>query len=404
MRVQNIRIDTSPLSGARACVRADVSCDDSKVQPETYWFDVSENYAPYLNQSGNPWLACLVPLAVNLGEPLEISAPVDPTLFSNVQELMTVWRCWYPHLHPIPIDVDLAVSTSPRTSPRTAALFSGGVDAWFTLLRHAKGASVREIDDLISVWGLDISLDNPDGFQAMRTVQCDAAAAFAKEPIDMATNLCSTQWWNLANWGHLSHGCALAAIGLALEIRYQRLLVPSTHRYDHLTPWGSHPLTDPLLSSSLTQIVHDGAGYSRAEKTEFIIGFDMALNTLQVCWHTQSYRNCGRCSKCYRTMITLMLLDALGRCPRFDLETVDPKKISKILAKEESDRVFLREVQELALKRERPDIARAIERSFKHSWRIGIALRALAWLGNQRFVWRWREPLEHRLLRTSILP
>lgn len=127
----------------------------------------------------------------------------------------------------------------------------------------SKTSSAVKIDDLVSVWGLDIPLENADGCRRMRNVLEEAAAEFGMEPVAVATNLHATNWWHWADWGAVGHGAALASLGLALERRYQKLLIPSTHRYDLLAPWGSHPLTDPLLSTRWMEIIHDGTEFSR---------------------------------------------------------------------------------------------------------------------------------------------
>jgi hypothetical protein len=62
----------------------------------------------------------------------------------------------------------------------------------------------------------------------------------------------------------------------------------STYSYSNLAPWGSHPLTDPLLSTLGTRVIHDDAAFSRIEKTEFIARREMALRTLRVCWNARS--------------------------------------------------------------------------------------------------------------------
>jgi len=73
----------------------------------------------------------------------------------------------------------------------------------------------------------------------------------------------------------------------------------------HVVPrWGVHPLTDPLLSSEAFRIVHDGAAFTRMEKVETIADWPEALQDLRVCWAgTARDRNCGRCSKCVRTIL-----------------------------------------------------------------------------------------------------
>src|SRR6185436_6108277 len=119
--------------------------------PEEYWFDVPGEYASSLSESGNPWLACLIPLAVTLGEPLRLALPVDRTLFDNVQELQQVWKCWHPHLHVVPVVADLAAPSRQEPPTRAAAFFSGGVDSFFTVLWHGDATSSPRtaIDELL---------------------------------------------------------------------------------------------------------------------------------------------------------------------------------------------------------------------------------------------------------------
>ena len=350
-------------------------CDDKTVPAEVYWIDVPQVYSSYLDGSGNPWLALLLPFAVTLGEPLIISNPWTgsfqqcPRIDAHL-ELLVSSQTGY--------DRGRDPGTSSRPSGRaTAALFSGGVDAWFTLLTHDRDANRPDrvrIDDLLCVWGLDISLDKPDEFRTLRDALVRATDGLGMDFVEVATNVFQTSWERRVNCWHRFHNCALASIAHALSGRYARLLIPSTHSYNDAIPWGSHPLTDPLLSSSRTQIVHDGAGFSRVEKTEALIESEAALNSLQVCWMTGCYRNCEACTKCYRTMTTLFLLGALDRCPRFRSSTIDKRKVAKIFTREESDRAFLREVRALAVRTGHPDIARAINRSFRHSRRLELCL------------------------------
>jgi hypothetical protein len=409
MIVKDIDITTSPLSPDRTCVRAEVICNDPSMPPEIYWIDVPRVYSDYLNDSGNPWLTLLLPVAIHLGERLIISKPVDHELFINVHELMRIWNCWYPDLKPVPIEAEVRQQQIGRSTGPTAAFFSGGVDAWFTLLTH-NGEDHRpdriQIDDALCVWGLDIRLENPGEFRALRDALVHAISGFRAEFLEVATNLQQTKWFTKADWGRVAHGSVLASVGHALSGRYARVLVPSTHRYDDPVPWGSHPLTDPLLSSSLTKIIHDGAGFSRVEKTEALLKCDAALKSLQVCWDTRAYRNCEACSKCYRTMTTLFLLGALDRCPRFSARTIDTKKLAMVFARDDSDRAFLREVRGLALRTGHRHIVRAIDRSFRHSRRLDLSQRwakRLLSLASSKWQRRLDWRIERLLLRNSIL-
>lgn len=405
MELKGISITKSPNLEDRVRLSGEVLYDDKGYQPEVYWFDFPEKYGEYLSNSGNPWLACLLPLAATFGEALKISKPVDRALFENAQDLMHIWKRWYPHLKVIPIEAELAEPQHSEVHLKTASLFSGGVDSYFTVLRHNNNSGLVtgiNIDDLLCIWGFDIPLKNADAFFRMRDVLKSAAQHLGKELIDVATNMRETRWL-MSGYGPLSHGAALASVGLALEERYSKILIPGTHAYDNLMPNGSHPLTDPLFSTSRTRIIHDGAGFDRVEKTEFVAKSEIARRSLRVCWESHTDKNCQSCNKCYRTMMTLMLLGALEQCSTFDESNLEMAKIRRIYSKDDNDRSLLREVQALALQKGRADIARAIERSFKYSKRLGLYLRITRSLSTKRFVWRWSTRLERHLLARSLV-
>jgi hypothetical protein len=98
MELVSVRIDKSPSGRSRVRLVGDVAYDDRAGAVEQYWFEVPEKYADSLSVSGNPWLACLLPLAVTLRERLRLCLPIDPVLSANASRLMKIWTGWYPRL------------------------------------------------------------------------------------------------------------------------------------------------------------------------------------------------------------------------------------------------------------------------------------------------------------------
>jgi hypothetical protein len=105
-------------------------------------------------------------------------------------------------------------------------------------------------------------------------------------------------------WG-IAHGGGLASIALTMGDHLAQVLIPSSFHVGALRPWGSHPLLDPLWSTERTAFVHDGATASRTDKLRYLAGHPVALAKLKVCHEADTTANCGRCSKCVRTMIGL---------------------------------------------------------------------------------------------------
>ncbi len=369
-----ISVRKERVASARVRVTAAVVYEDRPGTVEEYWFEFPAPLADSLSDSGNPWLVCLAPIAATLGEPLRLPLPVDPVLVANVTAVMEIWKSWYPRLRVAPI-VASAESAPAFGRRRTALFFSGGVDSFFTLLSNERRQAGKvPADDLIAVHGFDILLESEDTFDRHLRRLERVAAETGKTLVPVRMNLRQTRLRDLS-MGGLWHGCALASIGLLLEKRYERLLVAASEDVPDLGPWGSHPVTDPLLSSSTTTVVHDGTAFARWDKLEFLADFDVALRSLRVC-SRDTPENCGACEKCYRNMIILDALNALGRFTTFPAETLDLEKVSCIFVRGWRE-VFYGDLRRFVTSRGRPDIARAIDRSIRGSrWRRPVVKAA----------------------------
>ena len=360
-----------------------VTYDTGTPSREEVWYEVGDHRREDLSTSGNPWLVSLLPLAMTLGEPLRLAVPVDQMLLDRCHQAMEIWKAWYPRLHLVPIEAD---TRSPVDSAgRTALFFSGGVDSFSSLLRNQVPDQTgyhTPIDDLIMIWGADVPLGQVEAFARMRQRYQPVAGAMGKRFIDVATNLRETRWAQ-TNWARQSHGAFLASAGLSLERRYRRLLiassVPITHR---MAGWGSHPMVDPLFSTSTTQVMIDAAGESRDRKVERVAESELALNHLRVCWRSGTDQNCGACLKCYRTMIALELYGRLGACPTFPVSSLDLAGVSRLHFADYGDFRTFRRLLAKAWLLNRHDIVRALDRAMRRSRRRGLLVEALkAWDG-----------------------
>ena len=392
---------TAAEGGRRARLTGHVRYDDTAAT-ESYWFDVPAALEGSISRDGTPWLAALLPLAVTLQQPLRIALPVDGTLLRQLREMMAIWRSWYPALAEIPIEAEVrsAAPGSPTSDvpdvQRTGAFFSGGVDSFFTALRPREEATHR-ITELISVWGFDVPVEHADAIGRLRrrfsTVAADLDVGFT----DVATNLRETRWAQ-ADWAALAHGCALGAVALALEARYANVMIAATGGYRDLHPWGSHPLTDPLLSTSRMSVTHDGAASTRTEKTRLLTTSALAMRELRVCWRSQSDRNCESCSKCYRTMLILELLGALPRCGSFAPARVDLRAAERVLCAQSWDFREFRDIHGLAVSMGRTDIVRAVERTVRRSRSLERQLATLRSWSSHQAIAPFARRIERRLL------
>lgn len=370
MKLRRLEIVRSPDAPEYVRLEAEVVYADRPSRPEVYWIEVDERFASDLSLSGNAWLACLLPLAMTLHEPLQLTVPVDRQLFQNAERLMEIWADWYPDRQVVPIEAELLAENQLKAQGRIGAFFSGGVDSFFTLLHHdqeALAASLPRIDDLITVWGFDIPIDNARAFDNVRRSSAQVASQLEKQLIIVGSNFRKTRLSQL-RW--LSHfGSLLIGLGLGLEDRFAKLLISSAYGSKNQKPIsGSHPRTDPLLSTSKTSIVHYAQDHDRFERTAYISRSKIAMATLRVCWESPTGANCGTCDKCIRTMATLDLLGGLHLSSTLPVERYNLGKLER--AYSGAQRVYYLSLKEHAEARGRSDIVSAIERNLARSRRL----------------------------------
>ena len=191
----------------------------------------------------------------------------------------------------------------------TACFFSGGLDSFYSALTN-----LERLDALIFIHGFDVLLDDAEALGRVVPLVRDAAAGLGLPLVEVETDV-KTVARRYVRWGDQYHGALLASIAHVLSNRFQRVLVPASAPAIRLHAWGSHPELDPLWSSDLMELRHDGA-VTRAEKIAVVKDSQVALDNLRVCFQKRTGKvNCGECEKCLRTMVGLHIVGALERCP-----------------------------------------------------------------------------------------
>lgn len=251
-------------------------------------------------------IAILLP-AMQLKADITIHGSVSSELLANLTELQYVWHKWCPAQYFL---IDIKVEHIRKNEARVAgaiSAFSGGADAQFTAYRHATGQagySNQVLHAGILVHGFDIPLSDSKGFAGAKRIASEALADLGRSLLTVRTNI--RELWGI-NWEHYC-GAALASLLCGLSSYVGVGLIGSSDPYDELHgPWGSHPITDPLLSSGIFKIIHDGSGFSRSEKVAMLSEWPQGMKSLRVCWQgSESDRNCGSCEKCVRTRLNFL--------------------------------------------------------------------------------------------------
>jgi hypothetical protein len=390
MRLASVRKDASP--DTPGFVRLTGAVERESGEAFDIWYEVPSELEADLSESSNPWLVAMLPYALPNGETIVSDLPADATLLENLKGLIAVWCDWYPQYKPPTIRIPAApLAAEEPFNPKSAAFFSGGVDSWFTVLRHAperESAAIGRVDDLITVHGFDIPLDAQDEFAKLHATLAQGAQALGRKLIVARTNLRRNGSLWVKGWGWLTNGAGLASVALMLEKRYGKVLIGSSYPYGSLFPWGSHPMTDGLFSTRSLTVKQDGAPFTRTEKTALIARHAIALAHLHVCWKNGAASNCGICPKCIRTMATLQLLGAFEIANPFPV-AFRQDRLAGLYIETGYEEAFIREIHALAAQTGHLPIQTAAAHALRRSRRLRPLVKLADNLGGVPVMWRF---------------
>ncbi len=286
-----------------------------------------------LTAGNEPVVAMAALAAMKLGMDIEVDGDVSATFIDNQLSLMRIFCEWFPQYRPIRIHGKKVVATSANTG-RVGALFTGGVDSFYTYNKHKD-----EITDLIFVHGYDVRLSDTGKRDVISTMGKDLEKQTGIRFIELETNSIRL-FRDYGRWGLHAHGFGLGAVARLLSGYLDKLYIPSSFPWGELFPWASHPETDPLFSDESLAVVHDGCEASRTEKIAAIANDGIAQKYLRVCTaKIEGLYNCGVCEKCMRTMTGLYAMGKLDGFHSFPA-TLTPTNIRSLIVNDDSSRRF----------------------------------------------------------------
>lgn len=196
-------------------------------------------------------------------------------------------------------------------------LFSGGVDAFNTLIQH-----IDERPMLFTLRGSDVSLDDDRGWHKVESHIETVAADFGVSATSASSSFRSFLDEGVLskkvsesgdNWWHgFQHGLGIigqvAPLVWALKKRTVYIASSFTAAEHGRVTCASDPTIDNFIRFCGACVVHDGYEFRRQDKVRNIIHFsrdrDIAVR-LRVCWESAGGSNCCHCEKCLRTILAL---------------------------------------------------------------------------------------------------
>ena len=302
---------------------------------------------------------------------IKIEAPVCPLLSANLAIAASLFRGWFKDLPAVPT---IEASREYRSAgTRVGVFFSGGVDSLamvrsLTSLRpagHPDRPTGAAVVDYQHVGRIERG-ETDARFARSKAVSQEICSQIGLKVIPIRSNFCQLNT-SMAFWMYRYHGAFLASMAHFLSHEFRLFHIASTYPVTHLAPWGSHPLLDPHYSSQHLSIAHHGVELSRLEKVQQLADWPLALNRMYVCTSNSSQgRNCGRCEKCVRTKLHLLVCGHLAEAEAFDEHDVRAADIRSIEIRTHYARVCYAEALPGLRAIGRTDLADA----------VGLAIRA----------------------------
>lgn len=299
--------------------------------PQIDEYDVDLSEVP-MSIAVIPFLTNVLPIAWVFNANVYVES-VDADFFKSQAELMQAYQKYYPSIKLggglIPGKIVENKIEEPQSPP--IILFSGGVDASFTLWTHrplkpivatVRGSDIFFIPSDNAAWDIikekNNKIANDIGAQ-YQSIVSNFRIWLDYRPLDEISKSAKGFGW----WHSHQHGPALVGLCAPLAWKLKSKSVSISSSFSSKDPskvlCGSNPYFDESIRFFGVNVRHFDFTVQRQEKVAFLCEEVKSRNIdipLRVCWQTRTGLNCCKCEKCLRTIFAIYAED--GDPQRFD--------------------------------------------------------------------------------------
>lgn len=295
---------------------------DPSVDFQVEYIEYSEDHSTLKipdNISVIPLLSNILPIAWLCDADIIVNK-IDYNFYNSIHDIKNGYKKMYPMLDfKGNVFASNIINNNIPSKKQSALFFSGGVDSSFSMLKH-----ITEKPKLITLWGADISINNDIGWHAVRNDVQNSAVAFnldgcfiksnfrlfiSEKNLDKLVIKSKDGWWHgfQHGLGMIGHAAPHAFIN-NISLVYIASTYPEKEA--NFVTCASNPSIDNNVRFCHCRVVHDGYEFTRQDKIRYISNYFVSSKkkiNLRVCWQSDSGKNCGKCEKCYRTMVGLII-------------------------------------------------------------------------------------------------
>lgn len=265
-----------------------------------------------------PFVCSVLPIVWLTDTELEIET-IDKAFYESIEFFKRGYKKMYPQLSFNGTLTVERVEYNFYQSEKSAMFFSGGADAYASLVAHYDEQPV-----LMLLRGADVDLDDDLGWYNVSTsVECAAnefgflksfivsnfRSSLNQTALDHFVAKSGDSWWH-----GFQHGIALIgqAAPLAFLHKFGVVYIASSFTKKDKEHEGFSCASDPTIDNYVrfgsTIVSHDQFEFCRQEKITHICNFVKKTGhkvSLHVCWRSKGGENCCHCEKCYRTIMEI---------------------------------------------------------------------------------------------------
>lgn len=283
-----------------------------------------------------PFLCNMLPISWVCNAEIKVNE-IDKDFYNSIKDFKQGYIDMYPRVDfKGNLIANKIIDNKYIPTNKTAAFFSGGVDAFNTLISHYK-----EKPTLVTLWGSDVKLTDIKGWNIVKEHALETAKSFDTDNLFIKTSfrrfLKEGELGNLVYkqagdywWHGFQHGIGL--IGHIAPYAYKHKLdkvyigATFTEKEKGKVTCASDPTIDNFVKIASCRTIHDGYEFSRQDKIHNIVTYRVLHKKnfeLRVCWESEGGKNCCSCEKCYRTIYGIIAEKANPKEYGFDIDNIN---------------------------------------------------------------------------------
>lgn len=299
-------------------LQAKFECGNTK---DTLWFSTTKDFGRYLcHERGDAFLVAMLLYAMKRGEDIHILAPISERLYYTLtKHFAKVIADMFPGYHRVQIIAEIDTGQLENAGGVGTGL-SCGIDSFCTVIEHTDESCPPDYR-LTHLTFFNVGASGDYGGERARDLfhqRIEAVRPCADELhlplVTLDSNINEILGMNFVQTHTYRNVAAVLALQKLFRIYYYSS--SSTLQQFELNPsYSSHSdiYTLNMLSTNTAEFFSSGEIYSRVEKTDIVSTHPLSYKYLNVC--VAAEKNCSRCRKCQRTLVTL---DVLGKLDLYD--------------------------------------------------------------------------------------